>query len=368
MKKVIISIFIFLSIFIYMSCSSTSSNIEENAIDEVEPIVTKNEPIAQITLEPVESLIASQSNSPSNQEDSLVENEASAEAIEFTVDSEFPTEEVIQLTDIELYQQLIAGCTLEVVSSPKQITKNKKFATNFSVKCIKDNSPVPYMVVTVKYPVAQLNGEIAYAQTIIETNEEGIASFIPSDTSFSCNSNVYFYLTPETEDPETLEYAEKGAVSIPYKVITNRFYDSGILAIADYNASNRALSTNTTATSLQPPLRKAGFQTIGNAPFDASVITSKNLYTQAKNIFGNTVSFMIYGTVKYAEPAIKLESGEYSVTFVTNFSVMNLRDGKIIYTEEFYTTEFGASEWEATNNLRTKTIPQIITEKIIYGI
>ena len=54
-----------------------------------------------------------------------------------------------------------------------------------------------------------------------------------SDTSFSCNSNVYFYLTPETEDPETLEYAEKGAVSIPYKVITNRFYDSGILAIAE---------------------------------------------------------------------------------------------------------------------------------------
>ena len=47
---------------------------------------------------------------------------------------------------------------------------------------------------------------------------------------------------------------------------------------------------------------------------------------------------------------------------------MNLRDGKIVYHEEFYTTETGATEWDATNKLRTKTIPELITEKIIYGI
>ena len=132
--------------------------------------------------------------------------------------------------------------------------------------------------------------------------------------------------------------------------------------------SNRTLSTNTTATALQPPLRKAGFQTIGNAPFDASVVTGKNLYAEAKSIFGSTVSFILYGTVKYAEPAQILEDNTYSVTFVTDFSVMNLRDGKIVYHEEFYTTETGATEWDATNKLRTKTIPELITEKIIYGI
>jgi hypothetical protein len=77
---------------------------------------------------------------------------------------------------------------------------------------------------------------------------------------------------------------------------------------------------------------------------------------------------MIYGTVKYAEPAVKLNDGKYSVTFVTNFSVMNLKDGSVIYAEEFYTTEQASSEWEAANTLRTKTIPQIITEKVIYGI
>ena len=93
-----------------------------------------------------------------------------------------------------------------------------------------------------------------------------------------------------------------------------------------------------------------------------------NLYNQAKSILGNTVSFMVYGTVKYAEPAEKLENGQYIVTFVTNFAVMNLRDGKIVYQTEFLTTETGASEWEATNKLRTQTIPAIITEKIIYGI
>lgn len=288
--------------------------------------------------------------------------------IEDTVKEEEVHETTVQLTDVELYKNFLDSYNVEIVSSPKQISKNKKFASAFSIKCTQDGNPAVNVVVTVKYPVEQINGNVVFGQTNIETDENGIASFNPSNTNFSCNSNVYFFLTPETEDAETLEYAEKNAISIPYQVITNRFWDSGVLALIDYNASNRSLSTNTTATALQPPLRKAGFQTIGNAPFDASIITGQNLYKEAKAIFGSTVSFMIYGTVKYAEPVEKLENGEYIVTFVTDFSVMNLRDGKIVYHEEFLTTETGASEWEATNNLRTKIIPEIITEKVIYGI
>ena len=97
-------------------------------------------------------------------------------------------------------------------------------------------------------------------------------------------------------------------------------------------------------------------------------ISHAQITQTAETIFGNSVSFMIYGTVKYAEPAVKLNDGKYSVTFVTNFSVMNLKDGSVIYAEEFFTTEQASSEWEAANTLRTKTIPQIITEKVIYGI
>lgn len=354
-KKIIL---VLCALLMFTSCLSTSTETEN--IDTTSAI-QETDFLPNDVLQQEDEL--TQTTTPSN--NSFENDDVS---IQFNVDSEFPTEEVVELTTVELYQQYIDGCVLEVVSSPKQITKNRSFASAFSVKCLKDGNPISNMLVTVRYPVAQVNGEIAFGKTIIETSEAGIASFMPEHTNFSCNSNVYFYLTPETEDPETEKYAENNAVSIPYKVITNRFYDSGILAIADYNASNRALSTNTTATSLQPPLRKAGFQTIGNAPFDASVITSKNLYSQAKEIFGNSVSFMIYGTVKYAEPAIKLEDGKYSVTLVTNFSVMNLKDGSIAYKEEFFTTEQASSEWEAANTLRTKTIPQIITEKVIYGI
>ena len=358
MKKQFISILFFIFIlFLFLGCNSTSGFQENN---DVTPVVESTPESPVIT--------DSENDTSENLSNSQIPDNFSDDSINVVVDSQFPTEEVIQLTAIEIYQNFIGEYVLETFSSPSQISKNKKFAKPFSVKCTKDGNPVPNILISVKYPAAQTNGLISFAQTIIETNEEGIASFTPTNTAFSCNSEVYFYLTPETEDSETIEYAEKNAISIPYKVITNRFYDSGILAIADYNASNRALSTNTTATALQPPLRKAGFQTIGNAPFDASIITSKNLYTQAKNILGNTVSFMVYGTVKYAEPAEKLENGQYIVTFVTNFAVMNLRDGKIVYQSEFLTTETGASEWEATNKLRTQTIPAIITEKIIYGI
>mgnify|MGYP003543352173 CR=1 FL=1 len=379
MKKQIIGILSLIIILLsFLGCNSTSGNLETS---DVIPVVENNpseekvEP--QVDNTPLSPVVESKKETSKVFETSenlakseTTENNAnfSDDSLDVIVENEFPTEQVVQLTAVEMYQNFVAGCVLEPSSSPNQISKNKKFATAFSVKCTKDGNPVPNMLISVKYPAAQTNGLISFGQTIIETNENGIASFTPTNTSFSCNSEVYFYLTPETEDSETLEYAEKNAISIPYKVITNRFYDSGILAIADYNASNKALSTNTTATALQPPLRKAGFQTIGNAPFDASIITSKNLYNQAKSILGNTVSFMVYGTVKYAEPAEKLENGQYIVTFVTNFAVMNLRDGKIVYQTEFLTTETGASEWEATNKLRTQTIPAIITEKIIYGI
>jgi len=348
--------FVFYTLLLILGCNSTSSNIEatETAaiLENIPGIISSTSTTTEVT-----------SEKSIEETDSINDKE-----LDFTVDSVFPSEQVVELTAVEIYQNYLNTCNLEIVSTPKQVSKNKKFTTNFSVKCTKDGSPLSNILVTVKYPVAQTNGVIAFGQTIIETDEEGIASFSPTDTSFSCNSNVYFFLTPETEDSETLEFAEKNSIAIPYKVITNRFWDSGVLALIDYNASNRSLSTNTTATALQPPLRKAGFQTIGNAPFDASIVTGKNLYSEAKAIFGSTVSFMLYGIVKYAEPAQKLEDGQYIVTFVTDFSVMNLRDGKIVYHEEFFTTETGASEWDATNKLRTKIIPEIITEKVIYGI
>ncbi len=344
MKKQIIYTLFLLLIFGFFGCNSTSSNIEAQ---EIIPTVEGNIKNNDIILE------------TENFEDN---------SIVFEEESGVVTEDVIQLTTVELYQEFVSQYDFQVYSSPNQITKNKQFAKPFSVKITQNDVPQANILITVKYPVAQTNGVISFGQEIIQTDESGIASFTPTTTNFSCNSNVYFFLTPETEDEDTLKYAEENALAIPYKVITNRFWDSGVLALVDYNASNRTLSTNTTATALQPPLRKAGFQTIGNAPFDASVITGKNLYTEAKAIFGSTVSFMLYGTVKYAEPVQVLEDNTYSVTFVTDFSVMNLRDGKIVYHEEFYTTETGASEWDATNKLRTITIPKLITEKIIYGI
>lgn len=352
MKNLSIYVFFGLSLFFMLGCASNSSNLESENLPLVESTTETT-----VDIESTESLTVVNDVLPFEESEILFE--------ENIVE---PEEEIITLTTLEIYQQYIDSCTLEIESSPNQITKNKKFSKSFSVKCTKDGNPMQNILVTVNYPVAQTNGVITFGEQIIETDENGIASFLPSDTSFSCNSHVYFYLTPEIEDEETLKYAKEKAISIPYKVITDRFYNAGILALIDYNASNRPLSTNTTATSLQPPLRKAGFQTIGNAPFDANIVTSKNLYNEAKNIFGSTVSFMIYGTVKFAEPVEQLENGEYIVTFVTNFSVMNIRDGKIIYTEEFLTTETGASEWEATNKLRTKTIPEIITQKVIYGI
>ena len=345
MKKQIIFSLSLLLIFGLIGCNSTSSNIEAQ---EIIPAVDGN---------------TTNKNNKNSKKENFEDN-----SIVFEEESGVVTEEVIQLTTVELYQNFVDQYNFDVYSTPNQITKNKQFAKPFSVKITQNDVPTANVLVTVKYPVAQTNGVISFGQEIIQTDESGIASFTPTTTNFSCNSNVYFFLTPETEDEDTLRYAEENALSIPYKVITNRFWDSGVLALVDYNASNRTLSTNTTATALQPPLRKAGFQTIGNAPFDASVVTGKNLYAEAKSIFGSTVSFILYGTVKYAEPAQILEDNTYSVTFVTDFSVMNLRDGKIVYHEEFYTTETGATEWDATNKLRTKTIPELITEKIIYGI
>ena len=81
----------------------------------------------------------------------------SDDSLDVIVESEFPTEQVVQLTAVEMYQNFVAGYVLEPTSTPKQISKNKKFATAFSVKCTKDGNPVPNMLISVKYPAAQTN-------------------------------------------------------------------------------------------------------------------------------------------------------------------------------------------------------------------
>ena len=93
--------------------------------------------------------------------------------IEDTVKEEEVHETTVQLTDVEIYKNFLDSYNVEIVSSPKQISKNKKFASAFSIKCTQDGNPAVNVVVTVKYPVEQINGNVVFGQTNIETDENG---------------------------------------------------------------------------------------------------------------------------------------------------------------------------------------------------
>ena len=217
------------------------------------------------------------------------------------------------------------------------------------------------------YPAARRNGEIVFEETVITTDSEGLASFLPPAPKFSFNSEISFFLKGNTENTEIARLASEHTIKAAYKVQTNLKSAGGTLAIVDFNQNGKAIISNPISSSnLLMTLMKFGFIKIGNAPQEVSEAVIQNdeakIYARAKAI---APSFIIFGTVKI-DSTEKTEEG-FSYTLTGSVKAMDSKTGEITFMTEKKISNTEKNDWNSLANAR-KILADLLAQEILYGI
>ncbi len=278
-------------------------------------------------------------------------------------------------TESELYSKKTALSKLTLLSSPKETTKTKIFTSPYIIKAEdSEGKAVEAFEISVIYPSGRDNGEIVFSETMITTNSEGKAEFLPPTPEYAFNSEISFY--PKAELSESTSEEEKSkikalsqAVTIkaPYKVQTNHKSSGGVIALVDFNQNGKAITSNPVSSSnLLMTLMKLGFVKIGNAPQEVSNAVIQNdeakIHARASSI---APAFIIFGTVKVDS----LEKGDkgFTCTLTGDIKSMDSKTGKITFVTNKTLSVTDKSDWAALANAR-KALADTLATEIKYGI
>ena len=268
----------------------------------------------------------------------------------------------------EHYAQKVEEFQFSLVSSPKQTTKGKIFTEPYVIEVKKtDGSPAESFEISVIYPSSRKDGQIEFAETVITTDSEGKASFLPDVPLFSFNSEVSFFPKGDMNDAEIAKIAAEHTIKAPYKVQTNLKSAGGTLAIVDFNQNGKAIISNPVSSSnLLMTLMKLGFTRIGNAPQDVSdaVIqeNTEKVFARAKSI---APSFIVFGTVKIDSSEKNDDGTTYNLT--GSVKAMDSKTGEITLTIEKTISVTDKNDWTALANARKQLADEIANE-IKYGL
>lgn len=350
-KKVfVIYMLLFLSMMLFMACVSTSEAAELNQNNIFD---TQNIAISQLTTDSMQDDSSSKASTKKNKSSNADVHQEKESSLE------------------KEYLEYIDSLTLTSITSPSATRKSRAFNAPFSIKVTQNNIPVADLRIKVLYPTNSKNSDPIFTETDITTNNDGIAQFTSPVPNFACDGSVIFQIFPEQITSAIETAIVEKQVSIPFKVRTDKTYGLS-LALVDFNQSGNALSTNTSSTAMQPPMMKVGFTGIGNGipGFNSNIIAGKTeaLYKQAKEIFGNTVQYLVFGTVKYAEAPIRNENGTYTINLNSEVSVMSMKNGEVFFTTNVSVSATENSEWAALNSARTDKLANALTEKLLYGL
>ena len=274
----------------------------------------------------------------------------------FSLENELNYQNIEKTPEVEFD---INFCNIEIQNIPNKIKKGNQFKTPFAVKITdsRTNEPKVGVKITVSYPIKKINDNVEFECTEIISDSNGIGSFFPKDTSFSCKSIITFSLENEKE------------VSMPYLVTTNRFSWGGIISILDYTKNGKPIRDNSlSGSAILTAMMKNGFSRIGLIDFVDEIDAGNKdmIYKSAFDLIGTNTSFFIYGTVKY-NGSIDFVDPQYHLPLQCEITCVNMKDGVILYETTVNVTGCGNSEWEALNNARTLLGSEIVS-KIIFGI
>ena len=273
-----------------------------------------------------------------------------------------------EATAAELYEESIKDLKFTLVSSPKETTKGKIFTSPYIIKVEDEDSlPVASFEISVIYPSSRENGSVVFAQTMISTDIDGRASFLPPVPEYSFNSEISFFPKGDMSDSEIEKIASEHTIKAPFKVQTNKKSSGGIIALVDFNQNGKAVTSNPVSSSnMLMTLMKLGFTQIGNAPQEVSNAVIQNdeakIFARAKSI---APSFIIFGTVKI-DSLEKNESGS-TYTLTADIKSMDSKSGKITFKTQKTVSVTDKNDWNALDKAR-KAIAEQIANEIKYGI
>ena len=282
-------------------------------------------------------------------------------------------------TESELFAKKIEGLSLTLVSAPKETVKNKIFTSPYVVKVSdSEQKPVESFEISVVYPSSRKSGEVVFSETMITTDSEGNASFLPAAPEFAFGSEISFFpkflrqvsetseLPPE-ESEKIAELQASRTVKAPFKVQTNLKSAGGIIAVVDFNQNGKAVTSNPVSSSnLLMTLMKLGFIGIGNAPQE---VTDAVIRDDEAKIFSRgkvyAKNFLIFGKVT-VDSSEKTDAG-FSYTLTGSIKSMSMKTGKIDFVTEKTVTVTDKNDWNALANAR-KQLADALANEIKYGI
>ena len=339
MKKVVFSFIVAASVLSF-ACKSTQSVIEENIkiTDEAKSVSEKD--------------ISGDNNTADN---NIIENSA-------------PEEKIQEKSEAELYTESLEKITLSVISSPGIATKGRSFAKPFVVKVSdSEKNPVADFQLKVRYPSENKNEKISYSEEVLKTGSDGTISFMPSAADFSCNAKAYFFPAPDSEKEELQKIAEAKGVSAEWKVKTNLMKRGGLISLIDYSQKNIPLRETASSSLLLKELINSGFSGVGNYDVPSKDIDdAQAVYSGIPEFVRSSVSYLVFGTIKYAEPITKGDTG-FTCSLTATVSCMDLKTGKLLYSTKKQTSCTDIQDWKAINMTREK-LAQEIGQSIIFNM
>ncbi len=270
---------------------------------------------------------------------------------------------------VDIYKKKVEGVKLTSVSSPKETVKNKAFASPFVVSVTDgEDKALSGFEVTVMYPVSKEGDKVTFEKQSLVSDSEGKVSFTSPVPVQSFNSSVIFAPAFDEKDELIYELSMLHSVALPYMVKTNLVWN-GSICLVDFDQKGKPLTSSSQSSSnLLKQLMMLGFSGIGNADFTSQVLNgdSNTVYKAAKNLMGNSSSFLIYGTVKYDSPVQKSEN-LYKCDLTAEITCISMKSGSILYTTEQKVSVTDKSDWSAVNSAKTEIAKQIALS-VKYGM
>ncbi|MDE7227199.1 MAG: hypothetical protein K2N31_02625 [Treponemataceae bacterium] len=274
-------------------------------------------------------------------------------------------------TAYKRYKDFIDGIALTMASAPKATAKGHAFSSPFSVKVTKsaDGTPAEGIELTVRYPVAKTDDDIQYAETTITSNGNGTANFTPPVPQTTVNGTVTIFPAGDTSDPEIAAAAQLVSVTAAYQVRTNLLQSGGCIAIVDCSPNGTPITARSDSSSgVLTEMMKKGFVRVGNIDFVTEVMTGdKNrVYNAAKPMIGGSTAYLIFGTVRYAQPIQKTADG-CTCTLSGDITCLSMKDGSVLYHTTRTATATDAREQQALAKARADLARQI-ADAVYYGL
>ncbi len=263
----------------------------------------------------------------------------------------------------------LENVSLKITSTPKATVTGNAFNTAFSVTVTgKDGTPLAAYPVTVSYPSSKTEGKITFATTELISDQNGLCTFTAEKPEFACSEKITFYPTPVSDSKEVLAAVEKKAVSAEWKVKSDITKKGAVLFIWEFNERGRPTGNSYGVLS---KLKGWGIWNVGNAPVNEPGDIGKplaTLYKENYEIIEDQYGYLICGTIKFSQAVTALESGNgYCCTMVADISAVNMKNGKVVYTNSYEQYAEGTNWNNVTQTCKDK-LSTTIADSLIFGL